>query len=157
MHTEQTPITWWRRIAAYWLYSWGQALCYWGIQTAEAWFFRAGVGAFGAAIRTWPEFTHAYYRRGLIRGRELSEHTAGIADLTRVIELSPEWAEAYLQRGLFQRFHGEPRAAIADLEQFLRLGGELYWRLEAERQLRMLREELVLLGEVHPGQSGLHT
>jgi tetratricopeptide (TPR) repeat protein len=154
MQPEQTPIAWWRRIAAYWLYACGQTCCYWGIRTTEAWFFRSGVNLFSMAIRVWPEFSGAYYRRGLIRGRELSEHVAGIADLTRVIQLSPEWPEAYLQRGLFQRFHGDPHAAIADLEQFLRLGGELYWRMEAERQIRMLHEEIALFHTAGPQSPG---
>jgi regulator of sirC expression with transglutaminase-like and TPR domain len=93
-------------------------------------------------VRAWPEFSAAYLRRGVIRGRELGEHREAVADLTRVIELSPEWPEPYLQRGLTQRFHGDPRAAVGDLERYLELGGMPVWREEAERQLAMLREDL---------------
>jgi tetratricopeptide (TPR) repeat protein len=132
----------WRRFLAYWWYMWGLSWCYWGIRTAEQWFFRGGIRAFDRAIRVWPGFAGGFYRRGLIRGRELGQHQQAIDDLTRAIELDPEWPEPYLQRGLFQRFHGDPRAAIEDLQRFLDLGGDLEWRGEAERQIAMLRVDL---------------
>jgi tetratricopeptide (TPR) repeat protein len=133
-----TPL---RRALAYWWYIWAQSCCYWGIRTMERSFFRTGVSFYGAALRTWPGFATAYYWRGVIRSRELSEHLQGIADLTHAIELEPEWPDAYLQRGLIQRFHGDQQAAMADLQAFLSLGGELYWRLEAERQIAHIRSE----------------
>lgn len=142
MGDDTRDITLLRRAWAYWWYAWGSSLCYWGLRTAERGLFRAGVGAYGRALRTWPAFSAAYLRRGVIRGRELGEHAAAIADLTRVVELSPEWPEAYLQRGMEQRFHGDPRAAIADLERYLALGHDAGWRAEAERQIAALREDL---------------
>lgn len=132
----------WRRGLAYWWYAWGMSMCYWGVQTAEQSFFRAGVRSFDRAIRAWPEFAGGFYRRGLIRGRELSEHQQGIADLTRAVDLYPEWPEPYLQRGLFERFHGDARAALADLQRYLELGGAPYWRAEAERQIAALQADL---------------
>jgi tetratricopeptide (TPR) repeat protein len=140
--TTAGSVAFWRRTLAYGWYAWGLSLCYWGIYGAEQAFFRAGIRAFSRAIRIWPQFAGAFYRRGLIRGRELSEPQAGIADLTRAIELDPTWPEPYLQRGLFQRFHGDPRAAIADLERYLALGGDPSWRGEAARQIAALQAEL---------------
>jgi tetratricopeptide (TPR) repeat protein len=131
-----------QRMLAFWWYAWGQTVCYWGIRTAERALFRCGVALYSRAVKVWPEFALAYYRRGLIRGRELSQHREALADLSTAIRLEPEWPEPYLQRGLFQRFHGEPRAAIADLERYLALGGDVYWRIEAERQIHMLRDEI---------------
>jgi regulator of sirC expression with transglutaminase-like and TPR domain len=93
-------------------------------------------------VQIWPGFAGGFYRRGLIRGRELGQHRTAITDLTRAIELYPEWPEPYLQRGLFERFHGDPHAAITDLERFIGLGGDRGWRGEAERQLVTLRAEL---------------
>jgi len=139
---NQRDISFLRRAWAYWWYAWGASLCYWGLRTHERQLFRAGVDAFGRAVRAWPEFSAAHLRQGVILSRELGEHQAGIAALTQAIEQSPDWAEAYLQRGLVQRFHGDPRAAIADLERYLALGGSPTWRSEAERQIAMLREEL---------------
>jgi tetratricopeptide (TPR) repeat protein len=140
--TQGNDIAPWRRLLAYWWYAWGLSWCYWGIRTAEQWFFRGGIRAFDRAIRVWPGFAGGYYRRGLIRGRELSQHHQAIDDLTKAIELDPEWPEPYLQRGLFQRFHGDPHAAIEDLQRFLDLGGDREWRGEAERQIAMLRADL---------------
>ncbi|HWQ14332.1 MAG TPA: hypothetical protein VNL77_16150 [Roseiflexaceae bacterium] len=131
-----------RRAWAYWWYAWGSSLCYWGLRTHERGLFRAGVGAYGRAARAWPAFSAAYLRRGVVRGRELGEHREAVADLSRAIALAPEWAEAYLQRGLVQRFHGDPRAALADLRRYLALGGDGHWRAEAERQIAMLEEDL---------------
>ena len=140
--TTETDIATWRRALAYAWYAWGLSLCYWGVRSAEQSFYRAGIRSFDRAIRIWPAFAGGFYRRGLIRGRELSEHQEGIADLTRAIELYPEWPEPYLQRGLFERFHGDPHAAIADLQQYLALGGDPIWRGEAERQIAMLQADL---------------
>jgi tetratricopeptide (TPR) repeat protein len=140
--THSNDIAPWRRALAYWWYMWGLSWCYWGIRTAEQWFFRGGIRAFDRAIRVWPGFAGGFYRRGLIRGRELSQHQQAIDDLTKAIELDPEWPEPYLQRGLFQRFHGDPRAAIEDLQRFLELGGDREWHSEAERQIAMLRADL---------------
>ena len=139
-----------RRALAYWWYAWGLSWCYWGIRTAEPAFFRAGIRSFDRSIRLWPGFAAGYYRRGLIRGRELGQHTQAIADLTHASELAPEWPEPYLQRGLFQRFHGDPHAALADLQRYLDLGGERTWRAEAERQIAMLRAEID--ADTQPGE-----
>jgi tetratricopeptide (TPR) repeat protein len=131
-----------RRALAYWWYAWGLSWCYWGIRPAEPACFRAGIRSIDRSIRLWPDFAAGFYRRGLIRGRELSQHAQAIADLTHATELAPEWPEPYLQRGLFQRFHGDPRAALGDLQHYLELGGERDWRAEAERQVALLRAEL---------------
>ncbi len=139
-----------RRGLAYWWYALAQSACHWGLRTLEPELFRMGVGMYSRALRAWPEFAHAYYWRGRIRGRELHEHQAAIADLTSAIDLDPEWPEPYLQRGLIQRFHGDPHAALSDLEAFLARGGEVYWRIEAERQITMLRAELA---EIEPSQN----
>jgi tetratricopeptide (TPR) repeat protein len=142
MASNQQEIAPLRRWLSYGWYIWGQSCCYWGIRTAEQALFRFGIASFDRAIRIWPDFTAAFYRRGLIRGRELGQYREAIRDLTRAAELEPAWPDPYLQRGLFHRFHGDPHAAIADLQQFLALGGELYWRIEAERQIAQLRAEL---------------
>jgi tetratricopeptide (TPR) repeat protein len=141
MTIEQQSTSSWRRSLAHAWYAWGSSLCYWGVQTAEPWFFRAAVRSFDRVVRVWPQFALGWYRRGLVRSRELGQHAAGIADLSQAIALEPEWAEAYLQRGLIQRFHGDRHAAIDDLRRFLALGGDVYWRMEAERQIAALEAE----------------
>ncbi len=141
MNNSPEP-TWWRRLLARWWYIWGQSLCYQGNRTAERSFYRHGVASFARAARLWPDFAPAYYQSGLIRGRELSEYPAAVADLSRAMELRPEWPAPYLQRGLFHRFNSAPDAALADLQRYVELGGDPYWRGEAERHIRQLQEEL---------------
>lgn len=131
-----------RRALAYWWYAWGLSWCYWGIRGASQSFFRAGVRAFDRALRLWPGFAQAHYRRGLIRGRELSDLPGALADLAGAIALAPDWPDPYLQRGLFQRFHGDQRAALEDLGRYLELAHDAFWRAEAERQIAMIRAEL---------------
>src|SRR5438094_484983 len=91
VNTSNDEVTTWHRMLAYLWYAWGMSLCYWGIRTTDRSFYQAGVNAFSRAIVAWPTFSGSYYRRGLIRGRELGEHEQGIADLTSAIQYSPEW------------------------------------------------------------------
>lgn len=146
-----TDVSFWRRLLARWWYAWGLSLCYNGHRTADRSFYEEGVRAFARAVRTWPGFARAYYRSGLIRGRELGEYRLALNDLGRAIALLPDWPEPYLQRGLFYRFHGEPAAAIVDLQRYLDLGGTGYWRSEAERQIALIRADL----EEPPPAAGL--
>ena len=130
------------RALAYWCYAWGLSWCAWGIRTASPALFRAGIRSFDRALRLWPAFARGYYRRGLIRGRELNEHAAGIADMGRAIAIDPQWPAPYLQRGLFERFHGDLRAALADLQQYVAISDDPFWRGEAERQIAMIQADL---------------
>lgn len=141
----------WRRALAYGWYAWGLSWCHWGIRFANQDFFRAGIRAFDRALSAWPAFARAYYRRGLIRGRELHEHRQGIADMSRALELAPEWADPYLQRGLFERFHGDQHAALADLQRYVELASDAWWRGEAERQIAMIAAELAEDAGSRPG------
>jgi tetratricopeptide (TPR) repeat protein len=138
----QPDIASWRRGLAYWWYAWGLSWCYWGVRMSSQSFFRAGMRSFDRALRLWPAFAQPYYRRGLIRGRELNQHAAAIDDMGRAIAIDPQWPEPYLQRGLFQRFHGDPHAALADLRQYVELSDDAFWRGEAERQIGMIVAEL---------------
>ncbi|HEU5098668.1 MAG TPA: tetratricopeptide repeat protein [Roseiflexaceae bacterium] len=139
---NEPEIAAWRQGLAYWWYAWGLSWCYWGVRMSSQSFFRAGIRSFSRTLRLWPAFAPGYYRRGLIRGRELNQHAAAIEDLSRAIELDPQWPEPYLQRGLFQRFHGDSRAALADLQRYVELSDDPFWRGEAERQIGMIHGEL---------------
>jgi tetratricopeptide (TPR) repeat protein len=131
----------WRRISARFWYAWGLSLCYSGNRTADRSFYRAGVDSFSRAATIWPEMAAAYYRRGLIRGRELGEYALAISDLERASALRPDWPEPYLQRGLFHRFQGRAEAAIPELRRYIELAAPGYWRDEAGRQLELVRVE----------------
>ena len=83
----------------------------------------------------------ARVRARLIRGRELGEYAAAIADLERASVLRPEWPEPYLQRGLFHRFNGTSSQALAELGRFVELAPPGYWRDEASRQIAAIEGE----------------
>jgi tetratricopeptide (TPR) repeat protein len=140
--SDSAPPPLWHRTHARWWYIWGLSLCYRGNRSHEQSDYRAGIESFSRALRVWPGYAPALYRRGVIRGRELGEHRAAIADLTRASEIRPDWADPYLQRGLFQRFHGDPHDAIADLERYIALAETGYWCDEARRLITMLRAEI---------------
>jgi tetratricopeptide (TPR) repeat protein len=129
------------RIAAYIWFAWGLSLCYRGNRLHNREFYRAGIASFGRAVQLWPGFAPAFYRRGLIRGRELGEYQAAIADLDQASRLRPEWPEPYLQRGLFHRFNGAPQVAFQELSRYLDLAPPGYWRDEAARQLSLLQHD----------------
>lgn len=131
----------WRRGLAYWWYVWGLSLCYSANRAADRGLYEAGVRAFARAARLWPTMARAHYRSGVIRGRELGEYRAALSDLAAAAALEPDWPEPYLQRGLFQRFHGDSAGALVDLEHYLTLGGDEYWRGEAQRQVEQIYAE----------------
>ena len=140
-HNSAPGVSLWRRGLAYWWYVWGLSLCYSANRASDRGLYAAGARAFGRAAQLWPAMARAHYRSGLIRGRELSEYRAALADLAAATALEPEWPEPYLQRGLFQRFHGDNTGALADLQQYLELGGDAYWRSEAQRQIEHIQAE----------------
>lgn len=137
--SKPTPA--WRRYWAYCWYAWGISLSHWGLRTRDDSFWRAALGSFDRATRIWPDFARGYYRRGIIRGRELGEHQQGIADLTSATQIAPDWPDPYLQRGLLRRFHGDQDGAVEDLRRYLELDRSSQWRAEAERQLEQIIAE----------------
>lgn len=129
------------RVLARLSYAWGVSLCLAGHRMADRSLYTAGVSAFSRTIQIWPTFAPAWYRRGLIRGRELGEYAAAIADLAQAGALQPEWPEPYLQRGLFHRFNQQPAAALVELRRYTELAPPGFWRDEAERQIALIRHD----------------
>lgn len=129
------------RLLARWHYAWGISLCLAGHRLTDRSFYVAGVDAFSRAAQIWPTYAPAFYRRGLIRGRELGEYHAAIADLDQAGALQPDWPEPYLQRGLFHRFNHQPAAALVDLRRYTELASPGFWRDEAERQIVLIAHD----------------
>lgn len=130
-----------RRLLARWWHIWGLSLCYTGASRADRTFYKAGAWSFRRATQLWPQYAQAHYQLGLIRGRELGEYQAAVADLERSSALRPDWPEPYLQRGLLHRFNHQPALAATELRRFIELAPPGYWRDEAQRQIAMLRDE----------------
>ncbi len=93
------------------------------------------------AIELEPMLAKAYYARGVIYWRELNDYARAIRDFTRALELDPRNANAYLNRGLSRVYghFGSHDDVIADFEQYLALGTDGYWRIEAHNQIARLR------------------
>ena len=68
------------------------------------------------AIELNPEYTYAYYNRG-IAYNDLGQYQKAIDDYTKAIELNPEYADAYGNRGLGYGLQGFPTAACGDFYQ----------------------------------------
>jgi tetratricopeptide (TPR) repeat protein len=139
-----SPISFFARSLAWGWYLWGLSWAQWGVYATEQTYYRWGIQSFDRALQCDPTFARAFFRRGLIRGRELNQIPEALADLTRASELAPQWAEPYLQRGLLLRFHGDLATALPDLRRFVTLDPFSSWRGEAERQIAAIEAELAL-------------
>jgi tetratricopeptide (TPR) repeat protein len=131
----------WQRTLAYCWYFWGMSICYSANRTLDRSLYVKGVEAFLRATRVWPGFASAYYRAGLIRGRELGEYAPALNNLSQAIALAPEWPEPYLQRGLFLRFSRQYEQALFDLQHYVSLAEEGFWKQEAIHQIAMIGSE----------------
>ena len=101
----------------------------------------AAVGNYTRAILHDPDYSLAFFSRGVIYWRELGNCQRAIQDLTHVLELDAGWADAYFNRAIAHRMCGQLDRAIADLEQYLVTGSDEFWLASAERQLAELRLE----------------
>ncbi len=72
------------------------------------------------AIRLNPNFTNAYYGRGLAKFN-LGDKQGAIADYNEAIRLNPNYADAYNNRGLEKSNLGDKKGAIADYNEALRI------------------------------------
>jgi tetratricopeptide (TPR) repeat protein len=80
-------------------------------------------GDFGVCIGLWPEFAWGYFLRAY--SLEWADHRVeAVADYTRALKRDPQFLEAHVNRGLVQLELKEYGAALADLDEALRLGGD---------------------------------
>jgi tetratricopeptide (TPR) repeat protein len=102
----------------------------------------AAVEYYTRAIVLDPGYAQAYFSRGVLYWREISDPARAIVDLGRAIELDPEWSDAYLNRGLALKLHGDLTQAITDFERYLETGQDEFWRDAARGQIDELADEL---------------
>ena len=72
------------------------------------------------AIRLKPDFTEAYYNRGIAK-EGLGQYQDAIADFDEAIRLKPNFAEAHHSRGIAKAGLGQHQDAIADFDEAIRL------------------------------------
>lgn len=100
--------------------------------------YQAAIGNYTRAIARDPHYALPYYSRGVLYCREIGDYEGAVKDLTRVIELDPRRPKAYFNRGLAHKMRMDYDKAIADFEQYLRLGQDEFWLDATRRQLAEL-------------------
>jgi tetratricopeptide (TPR) repeat protein len=101
---------------------------------------------YAEAIHLKPNYADAYVNRGNAR-RANGDHDGGLKDYAEAIRLKPDYANAYYNRGVARRAKGDPastKAAIADFQQYLDLGGGIRDgdQAEVEQFIRDLKNKL---------------
>jgi tetratricopeptide (TPR) repeat protein len=104
---------------------------------AEHW---AAIENYTRATVLDPDYTQAYYNRGVLYWREIGNHYRAVQDLTRVLELAPDWAAAYFNRGMAHKLRNEPDQALADFERYLAASEDDFWQGAAQRQIAEIQE-----------------
>ena len=82
--------------------------------------FNAVISAFGKALSLKPDYSDAYYNRGVTYG-ELGQNEAALADYDEAIRLKPNFTEAYNNRGVTKVHLGQNETALTDYDKALLL------------------------------------
>ncbi len=102
--------------------------------------YRDAVRCLDRAIKLAPNDSRLYLWRGTLYWRELREPDSAEADLSHALVLAPRLGRAYLNRA-FTRLEKVPpdrAGAVQDLQAFLQLDQDPYWRGVAEERLKEL-------------------
>jgi len=94
------------------------------------------------ALMLDPALVSAYFARGQVYWRELSDYGRAVRDFGEALTLNPNHAGAVLNRGLAS-VYGQlrtPAERIADFERYLELGTNGYWRSEAHNQIKRIQD-----------------
>jgi len=84
--------------------------------------FEGAYSDFSIAIEMNPNYAEAYYRRGLLLGKEMHKYSKAIKDFTKAIKLKPDFAEAYYDRGVTYRILDDLKNSCADWHRAKELG-----------------------------------
>ncbi len=88
---------------------------------AQAGNIQEAINLYTLAVEKDPEFTDAYYNRGVMHFF-LREYKEAIEDLNRVIEKSPDHVMAYASRGSIYDKIGDAQRALSDYRKAAQLG-----------------------------------
>ena len=82
--------------------------------------YNAAIENYDTAIRLRPDYTEAYYNRGIAK-HKLGRYTAAVEDYDTAIRLRPDYTEVYYNRGIAKRKLGRYTAAIEDYDTAIQL------------------------------------
>ena len=95
-----------------------------GIASAIRGQYEAAIADFGRAIRRNPQFSMAYYNRGLVYYVVLGQTGKAVSDFTKVLEITPDFTGGYMNRGEIYLKIGEYENAILDYSQVIEIDPE---------------------------------
>lgn len=132
----------WKLIKSYLFYTWGGLHRYFGNQNNLVTEHRRAVHYFTRAYEANPEMEQALLARAILRGRELEETDAALADLETLLADDPTYGPALFNRALIYQQLGKYTLALADLNAYLRVPQADGYR-ESVRHMRRLLEAIV--------------
>jgi tetratricopeptide (TPR) repeat protein len=95
-----------------------------GIEKYEQKDFIGSLSDFTIAIEIKPDFSEAYFSRGLLYGKELHKYSKAIKDFNKAIKYNPDYAEAYYNRGVTYRILDDLNKSCDDWRKAKELGFE---------------------------------
>lgn len=95
-----------------------------GLEKIELLDFDGAYSDFTIAIEMDPVNAEAYYRRGLLLGKEMHKYSKAIKDFSKAIKLKNDYAEAYYDRGVTYRILDDLKNSCADWLTAKKLGHE---------------------------------
>ncbi|MEB3124751.1 MAG: tetratricopeptide repeat protein, partial [Synechococcales bacterium] len=96
------------------------------------------------AIRIDPNYTNAYYNRGIVKDA-LGDSQGAIADYTETLRIDPEYANAYYNRGNTYELLNENGKAIADFKNaavLYKKNEDTTWFNKASQRIRTLEQSI---------------
>lgn len=91
-----------------------------GVENFFAGLHDQALGKFNEVLAMDPEFTEAYFSRGLVFTLK-GQDPAAVADFTRALQLAPERADIYYNRGVALTRLGQHDRALADFSKALEI------------------------------------
>ena len=112
-----------------------------GIQSRRSALFEKALQEFNEAIRLNPEYAEAYFNRGKTR-REQGDSDKALRDYNEALRLNPDYVDALYARAHVLEDKALYKAAIANYQRFLELGGgDIYGnKAKVEQTIQFLQQ-----------------